>query len=246
MDPLVIILIVATFFLAGFVKGVSGMGLPTVAMGVLGALLSPAAAAALLIAPSFLTNIWQLARGPSAVKAVRRFWPMMIALALTTLLGASLLVAGDTVTITAALGAVLAAYALYGLLGRPFDVPARWEPALSPAVGAVTGLVTGATGVFVVPAVPYLQALGLEKDDLVQALGLSFTVSTVALAVALALRNAFTLEGASMSLMAAIPAFAGMAAGERMRSRLSPPLFKRCFLIGLLLLGLEMLSRLLR
>jgi hypothetical protein len=45
--------VAATFFAAGTVKGVTGMGLPTVAMGILGGLLSPIAAASLLIIPSF-------------------------------------------------------------------------------------------------------------------------------------------------------------------------------------------------
>lgn len=35
----------ATFLAAGLVKGVTGMGLPTVAMGMLGALISPLVAA---------------------------------------------------------------------------------------------------------------------------------------------------------------------------------------------------------
>ena len=39
----------ATFLAAGLVKGVTGMGLPTVAMGMLGALISPLVAASLLI-----------------------------------------------------------------------------------------------------------------------------------------------------------------------------------------------------
>jgi uncharacterized membrane protein YfcA len=51
-----------TFFLAGIVQGVTGMGLPTVAMGLLGAFMSPVAAAGLLILPSFVTNVWPLAR----------------------------------------------------------------------------------------------------------------------------------------------------------------------------------------
>ena len=56
--------VVATFVVAGFVKGVTGMGLPTVAMGVLGTLMLPAQAAALLLLPSFVTNVWQLFAGP--------------------------------------------------------------------------------------------------------------------------------------------------------------------------------------
>lgn len=243
MDVTVLTIIITTFFLAGVVKGVSGMGLPTVAMGVLGAVLSPLSAAALLVFPSFLTNVWQLLTGPSLAVTIRRLWPMMLAVVVATILGASLIVSGEVRLITAGLGAVLAAYGLYGLFGRPLVVAKRHERALSPVIGAATGLVTGATGVFVVPAVPYIQALGLSKDELVQALGLSFTVSTVALALGLAFRGAFTLDGIWLSVAAAVPAFAGMAVGERVRSRLSPPLFRRWFLIGLVLLGLEMLSR---
>lgn len=246
MDLTLLAIVIATFFLAGIVKGISGMGLPTVAMGVLGALLSPLSAAALLIVPSFLTNVWQLAAGPSLGAVLRRLWPMMLAVMIATLGGASLIVSGDTRLITAGLGAVLAAYGLYGLFGPPLTISRRREVFLSPAVGAVTGLVTGATGVFVVPAVPYLQALGLSKDDLVQALGLSFTVSTVALALGLGLRGAFSMDGVALSLAAAIPAFAGMSVGERVRGRLSPALFRRIFLAGLVLLGLEMASRLFR
>jgi hypothetical protein len=235
--------ITATFFVAGIVKGVTGMGLPTVAMGVLGAMLSPVAAAALIIAPSTVTNVWQLFAGPSFGTLLRRLWPMMAAIVLGTVLGSSLLASGNTQRSTATLGTALVLYAGYTLLIRQFLVPARVEPWLSPMIGFTTGLVTGGTGVFVIPAVPYLQALGLEKDDLVQALGLSFTVSTLALAAGLALRGAFDLDDLATSALAIAPALAGMWAGQLIRSKVSPSTFRRWFLIGLLLLGAEMLSR---
>lgn len=246
MDLTLLTIVIATFFVAGVVKGVSGMGLPTVAMGVLGAVLSPLTAAALLVVPSFLTNVWQLVAGPRPEVIARRLWPMMIAVLLATLAGSALIVSGDTRLITAGLGAVLALYGLYGLFGPFLLIPPHREGVLSPIVGAATGLITGAKGVFVIPAVPYLQALGLSKDDLVQALGLSFTVSTIALALGLGLRGAFDVSGLGLSLAASAPAFAGMALGERLRHRLSPDLFRRGFLVCLILLGVEMLSRLIR
>ncbi len=55
-------LLIATagaFLLAGFVKGVIGLGLPTVSIGLLGLLMTPAQAAAILVVPSLVTNIWQ-------------------------------------------------------------------------------------------------------------------------------------------------------------------------------------------
>ena len=122
-------------------------------------------------------------------------------------------------------------------------MPPRAEPWLSPLVGLATGLVTGATGVFVIPAVPYLQALNLDRDGLIQALGLSFTVSTVALAAGLAREGALPLAAGAASLVTLAPALLGMAAGQWLRGRVSAPTFRRAFLIGLLLLGAHLALR---
>ncbi len=232
-----------TFFLAGIVKGATGMGLPTVAMGLLGMIMPPVAAAALLIVPSFVTNVWQLVSGPNFPALVRRLWLMMVSIALGTVAGSSILVSDSGRWTTMGLGAALVIYASFTLLARQLTVPARLEKRLQPLVGLATGAVTGGTGVFVIPAVPYLQALGLNKDDLIQALGLSFTVSTVALAVGLAWRGAFQLDDLAMSSLAIAPAMAGMWWGQVIRQRVSPPTFRRWFLICLLLLGAELTLR---
>ncbi|RIA46381.1 hypothetical protein DFR49_0922 [Hephaestia caeni] len=236
-------IVVPVFFVAGLVKGATGMGLPTVAMGLLTLALTPLAAAALMLVPSTVTNIWQLVTGPSLFCLVRRFWAMMVAISGATLVCASLLAAGDAAFTTAALGLVLVVYAAYALYARPIHVPPRVERCLSPVVGLATGAVTGATGVFVIPAVPYLQALGLEKDDLVQALGLSFTVSTLALGAGLAARDALPTSDLGWSFVAVVPAMAGMQAGTWLRARISPERFRRWFLLCLLLLGTQMALR---
>jgi uncharacterized protein len=89
--------------------------------------------------------------------------------------------------------------------------------------------VTGTTGVFVVPAVPYLQALNLQKDDLVQALGLSFTTSTIALAAGLASHGAFHLTSSGASLLCTAPTLAGMFCGKWVCARVDPVMFAVCF-----------------
>ncbi|MEW9612710.1 sulfite exporter TauE/SafE family protein [Shinella sp. S4-D37] len=243
MDTTEIVIVTATFFLAGIVKGVTGMGLPTVAMGVLGALISPLSAAALLLVPSFVTNLWQLLAGPDFRAVLRRFWPMMAMLVIGTVLGAGLLAGGDTARSTMVLGLTLAAYAVYSLCAGARHVPPSWQPVASPLVGLASGIVTGATGVFVIPAVPYLQSLGLGKDALVQALGLSFTVSTIALGLALGLHGALPAESLLPSLLAVAPALAGMGTGQAIRRHIHPATFRRCFLACLLLLGCEMALR---
>jgi len=170
-------------------------------------------------------------------------WAMMAGVLAGTIVTASMLTGESATWSTPALGAVLTIYAIYTLLAPPFRVKPGHEPWLSLLVGIVTRLITGATGVFVISAVPYLQSLGFEKDDLVQALGLSFTVSTIALTIGLVSHGAFHLGEAGLSALAVLPALLGMVAGQRLRKTLSPATFKRCLLVMLALLGLEMILR---
>lgn len=228
----------AVFTLAGFVKGVIGMGLPTVAMGLLSVVMPPAQAAALLVVPSLVTNVWQIA-GPGWQALLRRMLGLLAGVCLGIALGAGWLTGqgGGSARVTAALGAALVSYALLGLFKIQLHVSARHENWLSPVVGLATGLVTAASGVFVIPAVPYLQALGLEKEELVRALGISFLVSTLALAVSLRSGGALPLSHATGSLLALAPALAGMALGQWVRVRVQPETFKKLFFSGLLALG---------
>jgi uncharacterized membrane protein YfcA len=136
-----------------------------------------------------------------------------------------------------ALGAVLAVYGLLGLFLPRLSVPLRSEWSLSPIVGGITGVLTGATGVFVVPAVPYISALGLTKDELIQALGLSFTVSTVALGITLGSSGGFSPGVLLASFGAVVPALVGMFAGQATRNRIEPVVFRKWFFVAMVLVG---------
>ncbi|WP_339546265.1 sulfite exporter TauE/SafE family protein [Pseudomonas sp. RA_35y_Pfl2_P32] len=235
------LLVIVTFLMAGMIKGVIGLGLPTIAMGLLGLAMAPAQAAALLIIPATLTNLWQLAFGGHLRALVRRLWPMLLAIFLGTGAGTLWLGIDGGPWVVRALGGALLLYALSGLRLPALRVGRDHERWLGPLCGVLTGGITAATGVFVIPAVPYLQALGLGKDQLVQALGLSFSVSTLALAAALLWRGALGGGELSASLLALIPAVLGMWLGQWLRQRISAVLFKRAFFIGLGLLGTHLL-----
>ncbi|MER9845104.1 sulfite exporter TauE/SafE family protein [Mesorhizobium australicum] len=111
------------------------MGLPTVAMGLLAVTMPPAQAAALLLIPSLVTNLWQLFTGPSFGGLFRRLWTMMAGVVIGTVAGAGLLTGAHTMVASAALGAALVLYALLGLAKAGFTTPARHEAWISPLVG---------------------------------------------------------------------------------------------------------------
>jgi uncharacterized protein len=238
-----IALITVTFLCAGAVKGVVGVGFQVVGMGLLGLAMPLVEAAALIVIPSLVTNVWQMLVGAHLAVLGRRLVSMMLGICMGTALGISLLTGGATHAASAALGAVLLLYGLASLWAVRFSVAPGAERWLSPLIGAVTGALTGATGVFVIPSVPYLSALGLHKDELIQAMGLSFTVSTLALAVGLLAHGQFQLVAAAASLAAVVPAVAGMWLGQRLRRHLNPDKFRFWFLLALALLGAYMLAR---
>jgi hypothetical protein len=243
IEPVPLAVATLTFLIAGFVKGVIGLGLPTVSMGLLSLVMPPAKAASLLIVPSFVTNVWQLAAGPNFARLARRLWPMLAGIVVGALAGTGLLTGSHAGQAAIALGLLLMLYAGLGLASLRFSISPSAERRLGPIVGLLTGLLTVATGVFAIPVVPYIGALGLGKDELIQALGLSFTVSTIALAAALAGGGAFDLGDAGASTGALAPALLGLAAGGALRGRFSERTFRRVFFGGLLMLGARLASR---
>lgn len=242
-DSTTILFLGLAFTFAGLVKGVTGMGLPTVAMGLMGAFMPPVVAAALLVIPTLATNLWQFLAGPNARSLTIRLWPMLTGCAFGTIAGTSLLVAADPMWSGFGLGIILILYSVYAIASPSFNVRTRAERWLSPVMGVTTGAIAGSTGVSVMPAAPYLQSLGLSRDELVQSLGIFFTVSSLALAAGLALRGAFRVEHAGMSLVAIAPAMFGMWIGQRIRNKISPKMFKVSFLLLLALLGLDLATR---
>ena len=243
-DPIVAVSIVAmTFLLAGMVKGVIGMGLPLVSLGILGIVMTPVEAVALLVVPSFVTNVWQLVAGPSFVALLSRFATLLIGVCVGTAFGIGLLTGDATALASGALGTVLALYGVLGLVSARVRVRPESESWLSPIIGILTGALAGATGVFAIPAVPYFSALGLEKEELVQMLGILFTVCTVALATGLMVHGRFPASVATGSLLALIPTLVGMLLGQLVRNRLNPWVFRRWFCIALVVLGAYMAVR---
>jgi uncharacterized membrane protein YfcA len=233
-----LVFVAAAFLLAGFVKGVLGLGLPTVSMGLLAVSMPPAQALAIVIVPAIVTNIWQTFVGPYLRDIVRRLWPLMIGTVIGIWLGGGLLTGPYSRYGAVVLGVLLVIYALIGLSQFSFHVARRDEKWLGGIVGIVTGVVSAATGVQVIPSMPYMQAIGMEKDELVQALGVFFTVATVALAFNLTSAGLLNAATALPGAIGMAGAFAGMFIGQAVRSRMQPEAFRRWFLVWMILLGI--------
>ena len=233
-----LLFIAAAFLLAGIIKGVIGLGLPTVSMGLLAVTMPPSRALAIVIVPAIVTNIWQTFVGPYLRDIIARLWPLMLSTVVGIWLNAGMLTGPYAPYGTIVLGLLLVFYAIVGLSTFSFKVARSDEKWIGGIVGLVTGVVSAATGVQVVPSMPFMQAIGMEKDELVQALGVFFTVATVALAFNLTSAGLLDAATALPGAVAMACAFAGMFIGQAVRSRMRPEAFRRWFLIAMILLGL--------
>ncbi|WP_293264745.1 sulfite exporter TauE/SafE family protein [Neptunomonas sp.] len=236
-DVLTISLIFVTFLIAGTVKGITGLGLPTVSLALLTVAIDMPTAMALLLIPSFFTNVWQAFVGGHATEALLRVWPFLFMATVMVWLGGLLLSQIEMTLLSMLLGGLLIAYSVVNLAGFKFAMSKRQEVWVGPLMGALNGILTGMTGSFVIPGVMYLQAIGLTRDVLIQAMGMLFTTSTVALAVSMKGNGLLSGELGMYSALALMPAIIGMILGKKVRINLSEQLFKRVLFISLFLLG---------
>lgn len=230
-------LIFATFLIAGTVKGVIGLGLPTVSLALLTVAIDLPTAMALMLVPSFVTNLWQALTGGNARLILQRLWPFLLLATVTIWIGASALNRVNLSLLSALLGALLMAYGGANLGGLRLAISPRQALWAGPLAGLVNGVLTGMTGSFVVPGVMFLQAIGLAREVLIQAMGMLFALSTLALAIALQHNALLTVEHGLLSISALIPAMLGMVSGRWIRQRISEQLFRQLFFISLLVLG---------
>lgn len=236
--------VITVFALAGMIKGTIGLGLPAVSMGLLTMVISPFQAATLLIIPSMVTNFWQLFAEGRVLQLIYRFWPLLIGIIVGSIWSVFPTLGHSGFNSEALLGGMLALYGVYGLFAKSMPNLSKHEKWLSPIMGYLGGALTVATGVVVIPVVPYLQTLNLKRDDLVQSLGLAFTTSTICLAVFLHQNPVENMPiDYVMSAIALIPALIGMWLGTKIRYRISEQKFRKVFFFGLIALGSYMILR---
>ena len=240
-EPLLIFIAVA-FLLAGFIKGVIGLGLPTVSMGLLAVMMPPSQALAIVVVPAIVTNIWQTFVGGYLRDIVLRLWPLMLGTAIGIWLNGGMLTGPYARYGAVVLGILLMIYAAIGLGKFRFSVARPNEKWVGGIVGLITGAISAATGVQVVPSMPFMQAIGMEKDELIQALGVYFTVATLGLAFNLTSAGLFSAATALPGAIAMAASFAGMFIGQAVRTRMEPDSFRRWFLIAMIFLGIYLVG----
>jgi hypothetical protein len=227
----------AAFLVAGFIKGVVGFGFPIIALVILTLTVGLLDALAIILIPTFVTNVLQGLSGRHLHEILRRMWRYFAFALLFIGISSSYLTVVNINGLTALLGGVLFVFALSRLFNVKLAISRKWEAPASLLLGSFNGVLTGLTGSFMVPSVLYMQAIGFKGELLVQAMGIFFALSTLTLALSLGRHNLVTMEHAGLSATALIPSIIGLMAGRRARQKLDEKRFQQLFLSAVLLLG---------
>lgn len=240
MSALSIALVFLAIGAGSLVKGITGIGLPMVALPVLTHFLGLPHAIGILILPILVTNLIQAVQMRAALPEIRFLWPLLATAGPGLALGTWLLVVLSPEMLMLGLAALLYVYIGLRLLSPRATIGRRTGARAAPWVGLVTGFVQGSTGLCAATFVPFLHAIGLDRRALVLMTSLMFVLMAViqlgAFVVADLFRPVYLLEG----LVALIPVAIFMPLGNRLGRRASSALFDRVVLAMLALIGVAL------
>jgi uncharacterized membrane protein YfcA len=231
------------FFLAGVLKGTTGLGYSSCALPFLVAALGLKTAIAMLVVPAMLSNVLLMVNTGHFGETLRRFWPLYMAMLPGIVIGTALLVWIDQKIATRTLGILTVVYAVLALARPTLGLAKGLDRALRIPVGFLNGIFTGLTGSQMMPLLPYMLALGLDTDRFVQANNVAVALASAFLATALLVSGLMTWPILGLSVAAVIPALVGVDLGTRARRLIPGSSFRVIVIVLLLIMGIVLVSR---
>lgn len=239
--PAVVAVLAGGFLLGGFAKGVTGIGLPLIAVPVAASVVAPQTALALMAAPIFLSNVWLVATSPGRLAIVKRFYPVLLMAFPSAAAASFVVVRVPPETLMVWLGiALLAVVGLQVTRLRPV-IPREREKTASYLTGAIGGTLQGISGFSGVAYSTFLLSIKADKDLFAAAIAQFFLVSSLPLFATLAVEGILATEEGLTSLALAVPVLAGVWAGQWVRARMAPDIFKVILFALLTVIGLNLI-----
>ncbi len=238
-----ILIAVLIFVVAGTVKGIAGIGLPSASLSLLVQFTDPRIAIALLLGPLLFSNVWQVYRGGKVAQSFRQLWPFAACCVVFTWLAARQVASISADPLILLLGLSIVLFVLLNFVRPPPPIAPKWDRSIQVVAGALAGVLGGLTAIWGPPMIMYLLALRLSNDDFVRATGFLFLIGSFPLLLGYWEAGLLNRELMLASLLMVLPTIAGFTLGERLRHRFDQQQFRRFVLILFAVMGANLIRR---
>ncbi|TFG75621.1 MAG: sulfite exporter TauE/SafE family protein [Thermodesulfobacteriales bacterium] len=241
MDTHILIIVYSTFFAGAFIKGLTGLGFVSLCLPVIALFIKLEEAIPLVVLPSLLSNVIMIYQTGRLKQSLRRFWLLYISALPGIYAGVLILNMVGNYAAKIVLGILSIAYSLLLLLKIEISIPEKNERILSVPVGLTNGFLNGLTGTQIIPMLPYLLSLKLDRNGMINAINLGFTLSIIVLLIIFGKFDLISLETLKYSIVGAIPVAAGIYLGGKLRHKISEERFKLAVLLILIIIGVNLI-----
>lgn len=231
------------FLAAGTIKGLIGIGLPTITISIMSQTVDPRIPIALLLIPALVTNTWQVYRGRRWRRSLATLWPFCAVMMVTMYISSQFAPLASTDMLVLGIGCVVVLWTLTSFIKTPPRVPAHFDGFVQTVAGGLSGFLGGLTAIWSPPMLMYLLSRRVDKEDFVRFTGFIIIAGTVPLTIGYINNGLLTRELAMAGCLMLIPTLGGFSIGERLRSRLNGPQFQKIVLVIFFLMGLNLIRR---
>ncbi|MEP3276525.1 MAG: sulfite exporter TauE/SafE family protein [Stappiaceae bacterium] len=229
------------FLLAGAIKGLVGIGLPTAVIGVLSQFTDPRQAIALLILPVLISNIWQVHKNRMFRKSLVLFWPFSITMAVGIWYFTQFAASVSSTVLSGLVGGVMMVFVFATLFTQPFSIASHLDKPVQIFAGSIAGVMGGLTSLWAPPMLIYLMSQPLKKDEFVGALGFLILAGTIPLAGGYIQAGLTSPTVMVYSAAMTVPTLVGVSIGEYGRKFLNGDQFRSLLLLIFFLLGANLI-----
>lgn len=217
-DVLVIVVAIAT---GAFIKGLTGSGMPQIAIPVAAIFLGVERAVILLVIPGIVSNTWLMWTYREHRHETRDLPVLLAAGTVGAVAGTFLLKELDPRILSGVLAAIIFTYVALRLTRPTFALSPRLTRRLSPPVGLVSGTLQGATGISGPLLTTYLHGYRQPVGVFVLSLSTLFQVFAVVQAISLVGVGLVTTDRIAEGTLALIPMALALPFGTRLAKRTS-------------------------
>ena len=213
---------VTVCFVAGFIKGIIGFGMPMIILGASAAISLPSLGLAVLVLPTLVTNVYQVSLfgRTELIASIKEFKFFLLSCLLGLFVGAKLFIVANLNSLVGGIGLVVFILSFLQLI--KIKGPERNNSMrLSSIFGAIPGLLGGGTGIWGPTTVLYLTSITTPKQHQILVQGLIFAFSSVFLLVAHLYTGIFNHNTGLLSAFMIIPAMIGMLFGVGVQNYLN-------------------------